>query len=774
MQPANPMKSGKFSNLQTSLLVLYFAVAVGIWSYFSINGRILMEIDQFVKFHSFKSSNLTKSQYKSNIFGRSEQPFISFVWLKDGDEFQAHQFYVLDSYLRQYPNARIQVYATKLPGNFFSEFSQMNYSISVVPITADLFKQFSKSCAFLKDWINNRFSYRQQSSYYDDYLMDFLKGCLLYQYGGIVATFDTFLLNPISKFFNQNEFIFDSLLQFIAATKSAQNSAIIKASMLKNFTKSDNDLINSKSNLAEIIKQEALKHQQAVCIDNLIALNSTFLVPTTDKHQFVKTCQLLTDFHLALSIVGAIDEELLLDENNPFSLFLFRIQLFNRQEDSESYIQTTNFLVRDLEFERKYLKQLNFPAEHLWTAAFHDFGIVPGYGELGARKIELTLQCKNCDGFSIASSDSIPISARNPLQLTARNMKDLNMQLPAIRVVVNNNTKNESMIITATVSLNEKSKSAAFPLYNASNEITIVTFKHLIADMEHFLKTVKTFSTDYKEIKILIGIWKNDSSLAENFSLQPIQSEEQSVHSEDSAGNKKQKKKTKREKTGQKERKYFMPSIDNSQISAYEFDADTSVPVVLNNLISRVESENFLFVNPSFYSYKGGDGILEKLIFQMNSFDIAGVEPINLSKKTHNFGYGNFYKNSADRCLKIKAKAFKEDEDNEVKFSQCFTVNYTGPFFISKTFLFKDLLLFDRRTFKSPNDWGYLEDLFLTMKKKQEINIGTCPIALVPRNKTYSCAELSSVAFFHKHTAYDKVVAFGRIVAKKTPSSNDE
>ncbi len=361
--------------------------------------------------------------------------------------------------------------------------------------------------------------------------------------------------------------------------------------------------VKFKVKFAEIIKQEALKHKQAVCIDNLIALNSTFLVPTMDKHQFVKTCQLLTDFHLALSIVGAIDEELLLDENNPFSLFLFRTQLFNRQEDSESYIQTTNFLVRDLEFERKYLKQLNFPAEHLWIAAFHDFGIVPGYGELGARKIELTLQCKNCDGFSIASSDSIPIFCPQPASTNSTQYEGLNMQLPAIRVVVNNNTKNESMIITATVSLDEKSKSAAFPLYNASNEITIVTFKHPIADMEHFLKTVKTFSTDYKEIKILIGIWKNDSSLAENFSLQPIQSEEHSVHSEDSTGNKK--KKSKREKTGQKERKYFMPSIDNSQISAYEFEAGTSVPVVLNNLISRVESENFLFVNPSFYSYKG-------------------------------------------------------------------------------------------------------------------------------------------------------------------------
>lgn len=117
------------------------------------------------------------------------------MWTTPAETFRGRNAAVLDTYLFHHPHARITIYASHLPFDFFSRYTDAGYDVRVERIDDAFIVGLGRVCPGGR-WLEDLARWKT-GPYYYSHLTDFLRFCLLYRDGGVYSDFDALLLQPL-------------------------------------------------------------------------------------------------------------------------------------------------------------------------------------------------------------------------------------------------------------------------------------------------------------------------------------------------------------------------------------------------------------------------------------------------------------------------------------------------------------------------------------------------------------------------------------------------
>lgn len=97
-----------------------------------------------------------------------------------------------------FKDARINVYASHLPMNYFSSLSNAGYNISITRLSDEFLVELSTHCPGSR-WIN-RLAEWKLGPYYYSHITDYVRFCALYRWGGLYSDFDAVTLGRLDQF----------------------------------------------------------------------------------------------------------------------------------------------------------------------------------------------------------------------------------------------------------------------------------------------------------------------------------------------------------------------------------------------------------------------------------------------------------------------------------------------------------------------------------------------------------------------------------------------
>lgn len=103
---------------------------------------------------------------------------------------------MIDAYLYHHPLAKLHIIASNLTDSDFAQYTRLGHQIKLHQLTDQYLFQLSEGCPMAKSWIN-RIDEWKLGPYYYSHITDFMRFCVLYQYGGMYSDFDAIALQPI-------------------------------------------------------------------------------------------------------------------------------------------------------------------------------------------------------------------------------------------------------------------------------------------------------------------------------------------------------------------------------------------------------------------------------------------------------------------------------------------------------------------------------------------------------------------------------------------------
>ncbi len=119
---------------------------------------------------------------------------VMMVWTTHMQTWNIKAQRVLESILRIYPGAQVQVYSNTLPKSFFFRFVRAGYNVSVIPFNVTAL--ISNSSLPGARWATN-ISHWQKFPHFYAHHADFVRFLLLYRYGGLYLDTDSLFLRPL-------------------------------------------------------------------------------------------------------------------------------------------------------------------------------------------------------------------------------------------------------------------------------------------------------------------------------------------------------------------------------------------------------------------------------------------------------------------------------------------------------------------------------------------------------------------------------------------------
>ncbi|KAJ3196273.1 hypothetical protein HK101_009538 [Irineochytrium annulatum] len=116
---------------------------------------------------------------------------IYLIWTTLPHTFTDRNRKVIDGYLYHHPDAEINIFASHLPLDQFSAYSEAGYKINVIRINDTFLEEFSSPCPG-SHWIRDPNT--KHGQYYYSHLTDYIRFCALLQWGGVYSDFDALTL----------------------------------------------------------------------------------------------------------------------------------------------------------------------------------------------------------------------------------------------------------------------------------------------------------------------------------------------------------------------------------------------------------------------------------------------------------------------------------------------------------------------------------------------------------------------------------------------------
>ncbi|KAJ3080438.1 Beta-1,4 N-acetylgalactosaminyltransferase 1 [Quaeritorhiza haematococci] len=185
------VKAGKRGSSKWSMMiafVLLWIIAVGVFSVW--NG---IKAAEKLDAERVQETEARYAKLERQLIRKA--PTFYLVWTTPIETFTNRNFKVIDAYLYHHPDAKMIIYASHLPLDFFKSYSSAGYDVSVSRLTDSTILEMSNHCPG-KKWTDELAKWKQ-GRYYYSHITDFIRFCALYQWGGIYSDFDALLLQRI-------------------------------------------------------------------------------------------------------------------------------------------------------------------------------------------------------------------------------------------------------------------------------------------------------------------------------------------------------------------------------------------------------------------------------------------------------------------------------------------------------------------------------------------------------------------------------------------------
>jgi hypothetical protein len=144
-------------------------------------------------------ASILNAEWPAESWELPAEPLNIFLfWTTSRKSFRNRNYQVIDAYFYHHPDAKLHIIASNLTQTDFLQYIQLGYHIQVHSLNDQYLFQLSEGCPMAKPWLDRVHEWRR-GQYFYSHITDFMRFCLLYQYGGMYSDFDAIALQPMDK-----------------------------------------------------------------------------------------------------------------------------------------------------------------------------------------------------------------------------------------------------------------------------------------------------------------------------------------------------------------------------------------------------------------------------------------------------------------------------------------------------------------------------------------------------------------------------------------------